>query len=261
MMENINMHKSTSNRVPLYSYPVWDRSVRVFHWINAACIICLIGIGLVLLNGKSLGVNSDGKILLKTLHTYFGYVFVLNLIWRLIWGFVGNQYCRWKAIMPLGKGYAHAFLSYIKGFAGGHPPLYTGHNPIAKLMVTFMFLMLFIQAGTGLVMAGTDLYFPPFGSEIAKWVSASGADPENIAALKPGSQEGVDPVAYKEMRAFRKPFITLHQYNFYVLTVAILLHIVGVVVTELKEKSGLVSAMFTGDKVFTKKPVDLDDGE
>jgi VIT1/CCC1 family predicted Fe2+/Mn2+ transporter len=34
------------------------------------------------------------------------------------------------------------------------------------------------------------------------------------------------------------------------------IHIVGVVVTELREGGGLVSAMFTGRKVFDRKPVD-----
>ena len=63
------------------------------------------------------------------------------------------------------------------------------------------------------------------------------------------------------MREFRQPFITTHVYVFYILVVAILLHIAGVVVTELKEKSGLVSALFTGQKVFKNKPVDYDDNE
>jgi len=60
------------------------------------------------------------------------------------------------------------------------------------------------------------------------------------------------------MREFRKPFITIHVYIFYTLVIAILLHIIGVVITELKEKSGLVSAMFTGKKTFRKKPIDYD---
>jgi cytochrome b len=34
------------------------------------------------------------------------------------------------------------------------------------------------------------------------------------------------------------------------------IHIVGVVVTELREGGGLVSAMFTGRKVFDRKPAD-----
>ena len=40
---------------------------------------------------------------------------------------------------------------------------------------------------------------------------------------------------------------------------AIFLHITGVVVSEIRERNGLVSAMFTGNKVFSNKPVDYDD--
>jgi len=252
------MNESGANKEPLFSYYVWDRSVRVFHWINFICILGLISMGLIILYSKSFGVSSDGKILLKTIHAYFGYVFVLNLIWRLIWGFIGGRYSRWKAIFPFGKGFRNSLISYIKGLKDNHPPPYAGHNPVAKLMVTLLFLMLIGQATTGLILAGTDLYLPPFGHEIAEWVTGSGEDHSKLAGLKPGSEEGVDPEGYKEMREFRKPYITVHKYGFYVLVIAILFHIGGVVVTELKEKNGLVSAMFTGNKVFTKRPVDFD---
>ncbi|MDT8372023.1 MAG: cytochrome b/b6 domain-containing protein, partial [Gammaproteobacteria bacterium] len=69
-------------------YQVWDRTVRLFHWVNVICVLCLIAIGVAILNAKVLGVTDDGKILLKTLHIYFGYVFAINLGWRIIWGFI-----------------------------------------------------------------------------------------------------------------------------------------------------------------------------
>ena len=42
------------------------------------------------------------------------------------------------------------------------------------------------------------------------------------------------------------------------LVMAILIHLLGVVMTEIKERNGLVSAMFTGKKVFENNPIDLD---
>lgn len=252
------MNHSNSSGESLFSYHVWDRSIRIFHWVNVICIIGLILLGLMLLYNKNFGVSADGKILLKTLHAYFGYVFVLNLAWRLVWGFVGNKYSRWSSILPFRKGFIKLLMSYAKGFKENDPPPYAGHNPIAKLMVGLLFVMLITQATTGLILAGTDLYLPPFGHEIAEWVTGSGEDHSKLADLKPGSKEGVDLEGYKEMRAFRKPFITVHKYTFYGLVIAILLHISGVIVTEVKEKNGLVSAMFTGKKVFRKKPIDYD---
>ena len=244
--------------IELKYYSVWDRTTRLFHWINVICIIGLISVGLVILNNKILGVSGDGKILLKTIHVYIGYVFVLNLIWRYKWSFIGNKYARWKAVLPIGKGYWHSVRAYIVGVKAGDPPQYLGHNPIARLMVTFLFLLLTTQAITGLVLAGTDLYLPPFGHEIAEWVTGSGEEHDKIANLKPGSKDDVDSEAYAEMRKFRKPFITTHVYSFYVILISIALHIAAVVLTEVREKNGLVSAMLTGKKVTSKKPVDLE---
>jgi len=245
------------NKNPQY-YSVWDRTTRCFHWVNVICILGLTAIGLVILNNKVLGVSDDGKILLKTIHVYIGYVFAVNLLWRLVWGFIGNKYARWKAILPIGKGYWCSVKVYLAGEKSGETQQYLGHNPVGRLMVVLLFLLLTTQAVTGLVLAGTDLYFPPFGQEIAEWVAGEGAGSEQVANLKPGSKEGVDPEAYTEMRAFRKPFITTHMYVFCTLLVAIFVHIVAVIITEVREGSGLVSALFTGNKVVTKKPVDFE---
>lgn len=255
------MNHSNSNMEPRHLYYVWDRSIRIFHWVNVICIIGLIFLGLALLNNKSFGVSADGKVLLKTLHAYFGYVFVINLAWRLVWGFIGNKYSRWNATLPFAKGYIESFKSYAKGLKNNNPPPYAGHNPIARLMIGLLFALLLTQATTGLILAGTDLYLPPFGHEIAEWVTGSGEEHGKLAELKPGSKEGLDPEGYKQMREFRKPYIAVHVYAFYILSIAILLHIVGVIVTEAKEKCGLVSSMFSGYKFFTKKPIDYGDDE
>ncbi|MGE0467734.1 MAG: cytochrome b/b6 domain-containing protein [Steroidobacteraceae bacterium] len=244
---------------PLRMYRVWDKTTRWFHWINVLCVIGLIGLGLCLLNANTLGVSAEGKILLKTLHAYAGYVFVLNLVWRLLWGFIGNRHARWRSILPMGKAYWRTLPVYVSNLWKGRTPRYLGHNPLGRLMVTLMFALLSLQAASGLVLAGTDLFLPPFGHEIAEWVTGSGEDHAKLAQLKPGVKEGLDPAAYAEMRSFREPVITLHLISFYVILVAIGLHILAVVVTEVAEKSGLISAMFSGRKVLSEKPADVDE--
>jgi len=243
----------TDSTSPLTAYPVWDKTVRIFHWLNVLCVLGLIAIGTVILNAKALGVPSDGKILLKTVHVYIGYVFAANLTWRIIWGFIGSRYARWSAILPFGTEYRRQLSAMITGVKSAKPVGFLGHNPIARLMVALLFLLLTIQAISGLVLAGTDVYMPPFGNTIKEWVAT---DSTTIELVKPYSKEGVDEQAYKAMRDFRKPFISTHYYVFYILLVAVFLHLVGVVVTEVKERNGLVSAMFTGNKVFSDKPFD-----
>ena len=249
----MTLQKQESEQLAVY--PVWDKTVRIFHWVNVLCVLGLIAVGTVSLNAKVLGITTDGKILLKTVHVYIGYVFAVNLAWRIVWGFIGSRYARWSAILPIGAEYRAQFSAYIAGAKSGKQVGFLGHNPIARLMVAMLLLLLSIQALTGLVLAGTDVYMPPFGNTIKEWVATDQSTVENV---KPYSKEGVDEVTYKEMRAFRKPFITTHYYVYFILLVSIVLHLIGVVVTELRERNGLVSAMFTGKKVFSEKPFDAD---
>jgi Ni/Fe-hydrogenase 1 B-type cytochrome subunit len=252
------------------SYSVWDASVRWFHWINVVCILALIGVGVV--NAKALGVSTDGKILLKTVHVWFGYVFALgvstdgkillktvhvwfgyvfaaNLLWRLVWAFIGGPHARWSSILPTGSGYLGEARTYIADFKAGRPRQYLGHNPLGRLSVTMLLTLLTLQAISGLVLAGTDLFYPPIGAWIAEWIAAPGIDP---ATLAPYAKETYDAAAYDSMRAFRQPFITLHYYAFYTLLAFICLHILAVVVTEIRGGGSLTSAMFTGKKVLSR---------
>ena len=91
---------------------------------------------------------------------------------------------------------------------------------------------------------------------MAEWVT--GGDPQKLANLAPGSKDFVDPAAYDEMRSFRKPIANTHVYIFYLLAIAVFLHIGGVVVTEVRGRQGLVSAMITGEKVLSEQPLDAE---
>ncbi|MGD8619388.1 MAG: cytochrome b/b6 domain-containing protein [Gammaproteobacteria bacterium] len=237
----------------LKAYVVWDAGIRWFHWINLLCVLGLVAVGLAILNDEALGVTSDGKILLKTVHVWIGYVLAVNLLWRLVWAFIGGPYARWRAILPGGHGYLNEVRAYLAGFREGQPRQYLGHNPLGRIAVTCLLLLLLVQAITGLILAGTDLFYPPIGSWIAGWVAAPGLDP---ASLVPYAKEMYDETAYAAMRAFRKPFITVHYYGFYVLLVFAVIHVLAVAVTEIREGGNLVSAMFSGKKVLNGPPAD-----
>ena len=243
----------------LITYKAWDLSTRIFHWLNAICVVGLMAVGTVILNYKLLGVNTDGKVLLKTVHVYIGYVFVINLAWRLIWGFIGGKFSRWKMILPLGKDYFSSLREYISAAKSGNPPAYLGHNPVARPMVALLFLLLTTQGITGLTLAGTDVYMPPFGNQVVEYIAAVDENQNRLGEIRAGYKNNIDEQAYEEMRAFRKPFITTHYYVFFILLVAIILHIIGVVITEVKEKNAIVSAMITGKKYFKSRPVDIDE--
>ena len=239
----------------LKSYAVWDASTRWFHWINALCVFALAVVGFVILNAGDLGVSNAGKVALKTIHTWIGYVFALNLLWRIAWAFLGNRYAKWRSILPGGKGYLRAVRSYVAAFIAGPPEQYLGHNPVGRLGIAVLFLLLAIQVITGLVLAGTDLFYPPLGHWIAQWVAAPDVAP---GSLVPYAPKMYDAAAYEGMRAFRKPFPLVHLYSFYVLVVVVVMHVAAVIITELREGGSIISAMITGRKIISGRPVDQD---
>jgi Ni/Fe-hydrogenase 1 B-type cytochrome subunit len=239
----------------LKSYRVWDAPTRWFHWINAICVVALVVVGYLILNGRALEVSRAGSLTLKTIHTWIGYVFAVNLLVRIVWAFVGNRYARWRSILPGGRGYFSAVYSYVKAFVSSHPEQYLGHNPVGRLSITTMLALIAVLAVSGVVLAGTDLFYPPVGHWIAHWVAAPGVDP---ATLVPGTPAMYDKAAFDSMRAFRKPFIVSHLYGYYALLVVVALHVAGVVITEIREGGNLVSATFSGRKIMAGRPVDED---
>lgn len=234
-------------------YVAWDATTRWFHWINALAVVGLMGTGLVILFDNALGLSAAGKVTLKSVHVSFGYVMAANLLWRFIWAFFGNRYAQWRAIVPGGSGYLSALRAYTASFLSGEPQQYIGHNPLARIGVALLFLLLLVQVVTGFVIAGTDLYWPPFGRWFAAWVAAPGVDP---ALVVPGATEFIDKSSYDAMRAFRRPFVDVHEFVFYGLAVLIVLHIIAVVMTEIHEGGSITSAMFTGRKILSRHPPD-----
>jgi len=132
----------------LSEYPVWDRTTRWFHWINFLCVIVLLFLGTVILNAGDLGASNDGKILLKSTHVVVGYVFTINLLWRLVWGFIGGPYSRWKAVLPVGRGFIAALSSQLRDIRSGNSEPHAGHSPLGRIAVTVIFFFLLVQGAT-----------------------------------------------------------------------------------------------------------------
>ncbi len=240
----------------LTEYKVWDRTQRIFHWVNFLAVITLAAIGTVILNADRLGIPDDpGMVELKTVHVYVGYVFLLNILWRVVWAFIGGPYARWHALLPRGPNFGRCLVQFVRGLFSGKAPFNPGHNPLARIHLSLLVLMLVVQGATGIVLAATDVYMPPFGDAVREWVAADSHDP---SLVRPYSPETVNAEAYAEMRSFRAPIVNIHEINFYILLVLISIHIAAAVVAEFREGGSVISAMFTGRKIHDGTPVDED---
>jgi Ni/Fe-hydrogenase 1 B-type cytochrome subunit len=220
-----------------------DRWVRIFHWTNVLAMVALGSLGTILLFGKDLGLSDDGKLIIKTIHVLIGYVFVSNLLVRIVRAFIGSEGSRWKSILPGGRNFVRSTFFQLRNLfrAEGHQN--DNHSPLGRISVALMLLCMSAMAVTGLTLAGTDVYYPPLGGWIQEWVAADGVDPQTLVPYRP---DMVSETRWEEMRAFRSPFKEIHELTFFVLLALVPLHIIGVVLAETKGRGGIVSAMING---------------
>jgi cytochrome b len=227
--------------------------VRAFHWINVLCVVLLAVVGTIILFADELRLPRPSEILFKKVHVIIGYVFVVNLLWRLAWAFVGRRHSGWRSLLPFYRGWWTEAAAYGRAWRSQQALPYVGHSPFGKLAAAALLLLLLNSALTGLVIAGTDLFYPPFGQVFAQWVAAPGVSPSDVSAERP---ETLDETARADMRAFKRPINRFHKYGFYVLLGMILLHISAVFMTEKRGGGTLTSAMVTGNKLLPGVPID-----
>ena len=242
------------SRQNFQEYKVWDLPTRLFHWVNVVSIMGLIFVATIMMFKKELGITGlEAKIALKEVHIIIGYVFTINLLWRIIWGFMGGKYSRWSAIIP-SKGYLPKLKNYLTSIKLGKPQTYLGHNPLGRLAVTAMIALMLALMLSGLIRAGTDVYYPPFGGAIAQYIADENTPAQNIL---PYNKQGTDPQKLAQVDAMKDIAGEVHEIAAFTLMFIILLHIFIVVRMEVREEGRIISAMFSGKKIVTQKPEDL----
>ncbi len=179
---------------------VWDLPVRLFHWSLVVCFVLAY-------------VSAEVGIL--DAHVLIGYALIALLVLRVLWGFIGTPYARFKSfIFPVQET-----LAYVRAMRGGQPAHYYGHNPAGALMVFGLLALLLAIFASGLITLATVDYEGPL-LFLANQVS--------------------DDTSY----FFR------HAHSFFV-DVALLvipLHLLGVLAGSIQHKENLVRSMITGMK-------------
>ena len=113
---------------------VWDLPTRVFHWT------------LVVLVGVSFTTGLMGGFNIMDYHTLSGYGILSLVIFRILWGVIGNYHARFTSFV---KG-PRTTIDYAKQLLANHQQPSTGHNPLGALSILTMLAVLLIQAGSGL---------------------------------------------------------------------------------------------------------------
>ncbi len=179
---------------------VWDVPVRLFHWS------LVLGFVLAYLTAEA-GILD--------VHVLIGYFLIALLLFRVFWGFAGNQYARFKSFIFSPQ----ETVAYVRSLRSGHPVHYYGHNPAGALMVFGLLALLAAIFMSGMVTLAVIDYEGPL-LFLANQVS--------------------DDTSY----FFR------HAHDFFVDVALVLipLHLLGVVAGTIQHKESLVKAMLTGMK-------------
>ncbi|SFJ21099.1 cytochrome b/b6 domain-containing protein [Bradyrhizobium sp. Gha] len=108
---------------------VWDLPLRLWHWAIAACVLVAWFTPTV----------HDG------LHRIVGYAAIGLLAFRLVWGFWGGRYSRFRMIGVR----LHAAPSYLWNLRRGIAGRYIGLNPAGTMMLLALLSSLAVSAVTG----------------------------------------------------------------------------------------------------------------
>jgi len=115
---------------------VWDLPLRIFHWL------LVIGFFIAYLTEDDL----------LTIHVWAGYLVSGLLVFRLIWGFIGNDYARFSNFLcsPAKS------IAYIKDLLVLKTQRYIGHNPAGAAMIVLLLISLLGTVITGFAVYGAD---------------------------------------------------------------------------------------------------------
>ncbi|MGE5242446.1 MAG: cytochrome b/b6 domain-containing protein [Bacteroidota bacterium] len=212
----MNTHETTStpNQVK-----IWDPLVRIFHWSLVATF------AIAYLTG-----DEESR-----LHELAGYAVLGLVAIRIVWGFVGTRYARFRDFV-----YRPATVAaYAKDMLAGKPKRYLGHNPLGGVMIVALLLSLLATGATGYAAQQAEAGSPRLAAitaQVAAWtpdvVSQAVADDDEDE--RDGKQEGV--------------WGEVHEFFANLTLLLVGLHVGGVLLGSLAHRENLVRAMFTGRK-------------
>jgi cytochrome b len=117
---------------------VWDVPTRVFHWLQA------LSFGAAYLTAFSERM--------RNYHVALGYILLGLLVFRLLWGFVGTRYARFRSFLFNPKEIFVYLLTMVKG----KPAHYLGHNPAGSVSVWLLLALGLFICVTGVLALQDD---------------------------------------------------------------------------------------------------------
>lgn len=130
--------RTLADRTASRTVAVWDLPLRLWHWALAASILAAWFTPTVY----------------DRLHRILGYTVLALLAFRLVWGFWGSRYSRFRMVGVRLRAAPRYLLNLRRGITGR----YIGLNPAGTLMLVALLLSIAVSAITG-AMSVTVTFF------------------------------------------------------------------------------------------------------
>jgi Ni/Fe-hydrogenase 1 B-type cytochrome subunit len=206
---------------------VWQLPVRLTHWAIVISIVILAVTG-AYIHGPfivpSSPIEASTRMAqIRFIHELSAIVFTIAIGVRFYWGFVGNQYANWRAIIPHNRSQFRCMreMGRYYLFLRSAPVPMTGHNLLAGLAYTLISAVLFFQVATGMILFGWIIDTGP-----AAWLTT-------VVAWIPGNIQTVRMLHY--LCTFLFIAFMIH-------------HVYSAILVDIEERTGVMSSIFSGYK-------------
>jgi cytochrome b len=173
------------------------------------------------------------------IHSYSGYAIFSLVLLRIIWGFVGSKYARFKNFIYSPSN----VMAYIKSIVTGNPKRFLGHNPAGGMMVLALLTVLSTTTLSGMKLYAIEEGEGPFASNVhISLVNQAYADSDE------NEHRSKEDEHHEEEKEGEEFWEEIHETSINLLMLLILLHVIGVVLASKQHKENLARSMVTGDK-------------
>ncbi len=117
---------------------IWDLPIRVFHWTLAASFFMALATG-----------DSDR---FRDIHVFSGHVVLGLICFRVVWGFAGTRYARFRSFLFAPR----AAAAYVADLLAARASRHLGHNPAGSWAVFAMLALGLVICLSGLIVLGAE---------------------------------------------------------------------------------------------------------
>jgi len=193
------------------SVTVWDRFVRVGHWLLAG--------------GFLVAYLTEDDLL--TPHVWAGYLTLAIVVLRVGWGFIGTPHARFSDFVYSPR----LIFSYLRDLLRGRARRYLGHSPAGAAMVYALLIGVLLTGASGVMVYAYDKHAGPLAGVVAsQYRDMTRSDRHR---------------AYERAEDFWEE---THEVLANLTLFLVVLHLGGVALASVAHRENLVRAMVTGRK-------------